>query len=296
MSKNSNSAKLSKIPLLGKLQSEKVVAAMEATDYASAAEQLEELYAPVLGEGEAMPDWAYLFDLDARLIAALSRRAEKGDQHRRDAVAARVLLTQERDKKMLILRDVLSSVERRVRRSYGPGALRPFGIKPPFDLQPDALVAEAVSIRERLLIEDLRPSSLQSGASPLDWTALAVEIDEASSVLAAAIAQRKDQQETAVQALLAKRDGLKRQRMGRLYVVQRVEATFRMCGLEEEADRLRLTIPQRPSTEGEPAGGDPPPEGGETPNGGGDPPNDAGDPPPEGDPQNDGGEPSDAVS
>jgi len=256
------SAKLSKTTLLGKLQSEKVVAAMEAADYASAAKALNALYAPVLAEGETMPDWAFLFDLDARLIATSSLRAEAGDQKRRDAVAGRVLLTMERNNKAWILRDVLRGVERRVKRAYGAEALRIFGIRPPFARQPDALVAEAVTIRDRLLVEELRPKSLQPGAPPVDWTALAVEIDEVSSGLAACIAQRKEQEETAVQALLVKNLGLEQQRLGRVYVVQRVESTFRMCGLDEEADRLRLTIPQRPAAEDEPDDGGEP-DGGE---------------------------------
>lgn len=269
----STTAKLSKTTLLGKLQSEKVVAAMEATDYASAAQALSALYTPILGEGETMPDWALLFDLDARLIGSLSHRAEVGDQGRRDAVAARVQLTTERNQKASMLRDVLRNVERRVTRAYGADALRVLGIRAPFATQPDGLVAEAVTIRDRCLVEDLRPTSLQAGATPLDWRAIAVEIDAASSDLAACISQRKDQEEAAVQALLEKRVGLEKQRLGRIYVVQRVEATFRMCGLEEEADRLRLTIPQRPSSE-EPDGGEPPPDGGEPSDDGGEPSDD----------------------
>lgn len=250
------SAKLSQTTLLGKLYSDKVVAAMEATDHVKAAEALNALYGEVLEEGETMPDWMFLFQLDARLIAALSRRAETGDQGRRDAVAAQVQLTRERDQKRAILNGVLRNAQRRVRLAYGKDALRPLGLGAGFSRRPEALVAEAVTARGRCLTPELRPRSLQPGARPIDWTDLAAEIEEASTDLAECIAHRQAQQEAAVQALLEKHDGQDGQHLGRTYVVQRVESTYRMSGLKEEADRLRLTLRARPER-----GGDDPEDG-----------------------------------
>lgn len=245
------SGKLSQKTFRGKLLSEKVVAAIDATDEEKASAALAELYAAVLGEGEEMPDWAFLLELDKRLIAALSDKAEDADRHRNDSIVTRVRLTTERNTKVAFLRAVVSGIQRRVRVAYGFGALAPLGLEKLLSEQPEALVAETIAIRRRCLTPELQPTSLEPGAEPFDWDEVAREIERPTASLATSISSRKDRQEAAVSALIDKHAQQDQQYLGHTFVVQRVVATFRMAGLKEEASRLRLTIPRSPESPSE---------------------------------------------
>jgi hypothetical protein len=186
------SGKLSVKTYEGKRVIEKVVAAMAAIDSQKATQSLNTLFAPVLEEGETMPDWKLVLDLDQRLITQLSSQAETSDQSRGDSLAERKLFTTARATQARILHTVLRGIERRVRAAYGGEALGPLGLGVVYASQPDALAAEARTIRDRCRMPALQPSTLQVGAKPFTWEKVATDIDAAVKDLEAAITKRSN--------------------------------------------------------------------------------------------------------
>ncbi len=217
---------------------------------------VKELYEGVLREGESMIDWDFFQELNLRLMEDACDQLVEADLTQRVESAETVAVNE-------VLSTQANEVRRHIRRikndfvwSYGGDSPEPFGLTGILARKALNLLAQGrfivVKLRdpEVTLPEALAEDRALERENIAD--ALETDLDRLDEILSQLEQERKQTQEARVTRRAAHR--FHRRRYVNLTGV--LVANLRLLGLDELADRVRRTIPQRPSKAADDSGAD----------------------------------------
>jgi hypothetical protein len=199
---------------------------------------------PVLGEGETLPDLATPLSLYGRKLQGFCDVMVTSDERylaeiaRLDKVEAEVEVPKRR------LKDSILSLRDTCRGLIGEESLRPLGLD--FNLAQNAqgVLRQAEIIRERVVSSEseLMPNRWVEG--PLSKETSAGELDADIGELRVAVDRMIEQRKRVDTAKVRKDEALKEFDRNYIPIVRVLEATFRVAGETDLADRIRPTVRQ----------------------------------------------------
>ncbi len=217
-----------------------------------------ELYRRVLREGESMIDWEMYQELNLRLMehacdqlieADLTQRVETAET----AAANKVLSAQANE-----VRRHLRSVKGDFVWSYGEDTLEPLGLNGTLARKALTLLAQG-----RFVVVKLRDPGVTLAAPlaedrALDRESLADELEGDLDRLDQARKQVERERKETQEARVTRKGALGFHRRRNVNLTNVLEAYLRLIGLDELADRLRLTVARRSPRSTEATDVDPP--------------------------------------
>ncbi len=217
-----------------------------------------ELYQRVLREGETMIDWEMYQELNLRLMedacdqlveADLAQRVETAET----SAANKVLSAQANE-----VRRHMRSVKSDFVWSYGEATLEPFGLNGEFARKSLTLLAQGRYVVVKLRDPGVTLPDPLAEDRALDRESLADDLEGDLNRLDQARKQVEQERKETQEARVTRQGALVYHRRRNVNLTNVLEAYLRLIGLDELADRLRLTITRRSSgtADGDAADGD----------------------------------------
>jgi hypothetical protein len=217
---------------------------------------------PARGEGKApWPDWTSVQEAHAEYLDIVVREAYLASQEHRAAKVAVSQAVRNRNQ----VRKGLAAHHRRTRMSieahYGEQALPEVGLAEPPDRR---YLAFSVQCRDSIVRfrDPELPGKLgdpEEGQGPLDFESLAQGFEGALETYEKALDALTEAKKVRDGALVDKQKAERRLRSVYASIARIQEGYYRLAGLDELADRIRLTIPRSPQKVEEDQQDPPPP-------------------------------------
>lgn len=205
------------------------------------------------GEGAQRVDWGQVQDSNAGLLeTAVQDTRDAGHVHRLNKVKVSQL-RQHRNAVIVDIRDRYNSLQLAVTAAYGPDKLEVVGLDAP-------LVKKYLGVREQCLelVERFRsPDVLErlgeprANQPPLATNELADGMESDVRRFEEVYGELADMRKILQISMVAKDEAQDDLRRKYVNVARMQEGMFRIVGMDELADRIRVTIPSRPKKDDE---------------------------------------------
>jgi hypothetical protein len=219
------------------------------------ADSLGEILTPLLQPEEQQPDFGLMFDLYGRSLELHCRHMEDADEAHRQQTTAFDEIRNRRDELSDRLKERYLSLRATCTGVLGEKSLAPLGLDINMAQEPKAVLAQTRIVRDRLRRPGvaLVPERWITG-SPLDPESLAQEFDDDVEALTGTLREVVDQGKSVDILLVAKQKSIEDFQGAFIPIAQALEASFRVAGEVELADRIRPTIRRltRPSEDEQP--------------------------------------------
>lgn len=214
---------------------------------------------PPKAEGEApWPDWTNVQEANLFKLDLATNEAHQASEAHKDAKLVVKQITTRRDDLVPQLGSRYRSLRGSIRSTYSLESLALVGLEDPFMRAYLAARAQCRTVASRLRAPDLldQIGDPQADQSHLDFDKIASGLDTELEGFETILGDLTEARKRRDEALIAKQTAEKRLNATLANIARVQEGYYRMAGLEELADRIRLTIP-RPSKK--PV--EPPPDG-----------------------------------
>lgn len=192
-------------------------------------------------------DFDHVQESNAELLDETTREArEKAHVYRINTVTLSQLRGQRSDQSDE-LRGRYRNLGKSVEGSYGKKALSYFGLDGPAERAYTAVREQCANVATRMRRPDLlaRLGGPLPGQIPLEFEVLADGLETAVQAFEKVTSDITEMQKVKDESLVAKNEALARQRRVLANVARVQEGYFRIAGLDDLADRIRVTIPRR---------------------------------------------------
>lgn len=263
------------------------------TQKAAVSPRLAETFSVVTPAGEEPTDWDKMQDLKADLLDHQRKVTRDAGNFHRSAKVKVKQIRRRRNRTANGLRLHYRGLKTNFEATYEIGVAELVGLDAPPERKPLAFREQLFDVVERMRDPSLvaKLGSPREGSSPLDLDALALDLEERVGTFDTVLAELTEAEKVRDEALVARNEARDQLRRVTVNIARIQEGYYRLVGLDDLADRLRLSIRARPSRPEEPGSEPPdggegpePPDGGEGPEpsdgGEGPVPGDPGDPPP----------------
>ena len=219
------------------------------------------------GEGVSTPDWDQVQDSNANLLEAKSAELRRADQAHRVNLVKSSQLRRERRQRITDLKNWHRDLRKTFEGTYGADALPLVGLDAPPKIRFRAFQEQVMEVVERMRDPDLarRLPPPRAGQKPVDLESVAQALEDQLDELDKGMKAIRRLAKRLHKTLLTKKEALKEHHRIYASVANIQKAYYRMVGLDELADRIRLSLrrssPQsgdEPQTDGEPETAPPP--------------------------------------
>ncbi len=212
-----------------------------------------EILSAVDGELPPAPDWGVLQDGNVAMLQASGAEVRRTDRaYRRDRVRDRQL---RRDRRNHVLQ--LNEGHRDLRQSftgtYGAEALALVGLDAPLERRFLAIREQMLEVVERMLDPDLAAKlpAPRAGQSAIDLETLAAARQDEIEQLEATMKAIQGMRKRLDASIVARDEAQKRHRRVYANIARVQEGLYRLAGLDDLADRIRVTEPSPRQTKEE---------------------------------------------
>jgi hypothetical protein len=245
---------------LRSLETGKQVAAAGRTHKERIAAKLEERYRKVLHEGETMPDWALVMELNSRLLDGAGDEVIVADEAYRDKLVQVTAGRDDRNGKTTVVQGRIRGERKSFAGAHGEESLMHVGLDRPPEQKPLAVHRQGEHIVGTLRRPGLPLSAPRSSAVSVDPAGVAEEMEPEVAALGQSLDGLDRLYRESDQALVNRKSALASQRRTYVNVARSQEAYYRLAEEDELADRIRPSL-RRATRKTQPVEGEPSKEG-----------------------------------
>lgn len=249
---------LSKTALRG-IESGRAVSAAARAHSEPVGAALETLYRPVLRDGETMPDWVFVQELNARLLDGSVGQVILTDEEHRDELVEEVAFREDRDSGTRTVQRRIRDERKSFAGAHGDESLKHVGLDKPPERKSLAVYRQGSHIVRMLRVPDLKLQPARSGAVAVNPAGVADEMEPEVEALGESLANLDRQRKATDESLVAKDEAVDQLRRTYVDVARSQESYYRLAGKDELADRMRPSIRRftRGSSQPSPDSGEP---------------------------------------
>lgn len=235
------------------------------TQKAAVSPRLAETFSVVTPAGDEPTDWDKMQDRKADLLDHHRKVTRDASNVHRSAKVKVKQIRRRRNRTANGLRLYYRGLKTNFEATYEIDVAELVGLDAPPERKPFAFREQLIDVVERVrdpsLVDKL--GSSREGSALLDLEALGLDLEGRVGVLDAVLAELTEAEKVRDEALVVRNEARRQLRRVTVNIARIQEGYYRLVGLDDLADRLRLSIRARPSRPEGP--GSEPPDGGEGP-------------------------------